>query len=685
MIEGGEAIFENTKTLREKAEELFLKKGTETDSQLSESEMKRLVFELEVHRIELELQNEELLREKEKTVIACRKYSDLFDFAPTGYFTLSKEGKIVELNIYGANLLRNDRLYLTKRQFSFFVSDETRSVYDVFLSKVFRSKTKETCEVTLLSNGDKPVYVHITGIVTENSDQCLLTVTDITDRKRAEDRLQQNNSRLEFALQAANMAWWEMDIPTGNITFDKKKVEMLGYLPEKFSHYKDFMDLVHPDDREKAMNSMRGHFAGVLDKYDVEYRILNKSGDYIYFNDIGAIVKRDLDGKPLKITGLVLNITQRKQSEEAQKESELRYRKLFKNSPSGIMVLDENGIILDANDVNTKTTLYPLSELIGSDVRIMLPPEKAYMVSENINRILTGEVIEEEVVNIRKDGTLGVFLLKEVAITLPDGRLGILSVSNDITARKQSDSEIKLKNEELHKLNIQKDKFFSIIAHDLRSPFQTLVGFSPMAEEKLLSLPLEKIQKIAVNMRRSANKLFNLVENLLEWSLMQQGVIKYEPRSFLLSVTIGEIISLVQDTANRKMIEICLDVPEDLVVIADAKMLESIIHNLVFNALKFTHRGGNIIVSAKSVSDKLVVISVSDTGIGMNMKIIDHLYQLDANISRRGTEGESGTGLGLIICRDFIERHGGKLWVESEEGRGSTFCFSLPLLNPQGF
>ena len=235
------------------------------------------------------------------------------------------------------------------------------------------------------------------------------------------------------------------------------------------------------------------------------------------------------------------------------------------------------------------------------------------------------------------------------------------------------------------KINAEKDKFFSIIAHDLRSPFQTLVGFSPMAEEKLLSLPLEKIQKIAVNMRRSANKLFNLVENLLEWSLMQQGVIKYEPRSFLLSVTIGEIISLVQDTANRKMIEICLDVPEDLVVIADAKMLESIIHNLVFNALKFTHRGGNIIVSAKSVSDKLVVISVSDTGIGMNMKIIDHLYQLDANISRRGTEGESGTGLGLIICRDFIERHGGKLWVESEEGRGSTFCFSLPLLNPQGF
>ena len=142
-------------------------------------------------------------------------------------------------------------------------------------------------------------------------------VQDITERKRAEEAIRENHLMLELAMSAAKMAWWEMDIPTGYISFEKRKAEMLGFLPEHFKHYKDFMALVHPEDSERAMNAMRGHLAGSLEKYEVEYRISTKSGEYKWFYDIGAITKKDVTGKPLRVAGLVINITERKHAEEA--------------------------------------------------------------------------------------------------------------------------------------------------------------------------------------------------------------------------------------------------------------------------------------------------------------------------------------------------------------------------------
>lgn len=141
-------------------------------------------------------------------------------------------------------------------------------------------------------------------------------ITDITERKLAEEKLKDKYSRLNLAMQSANMAWWEMDTSTGMVVFEKRKAEMLGYAPENFNHYKDFMALVHPDDSDKAMNAMRKHLDGTVEKYEVEYRILNNSGEYKWFYDTGGIVKKESEGKPLKVAGLVIDITERKRREE---------------------------------------------------------------------------------------------------------------------------------------------------------------------------------------------------------------------------------------------------------------------------------------------------------------------------------------------------------------------------------
>lgn len=182
------------------------------------------------------------------------------------------------------------------------------------------------------------------------NDLKLVYDNEIIRQDRKEDLLKHNNSRLETAIQAANMAWWEMDITTGNVTFEKKKAEMMGYLPQEFTHYQDFMKLVHPDDFEHTMNSMRAHLDGTADRYETEYRILTKSEGYKWFFDSGTIVKRDESGKPLYVTGLVVDINNRKQTADKLTASETRYRRLFESAKDGILILDaETGMIMDVN------------------------------------------------------------------------------------------------------------------------------------------------------------------------------------------------------------------------------------------------------------------------------------------------------------------------------------------------
>lgn len=243
---------------------------------------------------------------------------------------------------------------------------------------------------------------------------------------------------------------------------------------------------------------------------------------------------------------------------------------------------------------------------------------------------------------------------------------------------KRTEEEMKLKNEKLLKLNAEKDKIFSIIAHDLRSPFNSLLGLTQIMVEELPNLTKDEIRKIAVSMRNSATNLFHLLENLLYWARMQQGLIPSSPESVRLRPIVDEGIAIVLESAQNKGIEIAYDIPDDIEVFADNRMLQTVIRNLVSNAVKFTPKAGNVSLSAKATDDKSIEISIKDSGIGMSSAIIDKLFQLDIQINRKGTEGEPSTGLGLLLCKEFIEKLGGKIWVESEEGKGSVFYFTIP-------
>lgn len=321
----------------------------------------------------------------------------------------------------------------------------------------------------------------------------------------------------------------------------------------------------------------------------------------------------------------------------------------------------------------------PLDLLGKSDFDFFVNEVAQRQYDDEQEIIRTGLSINKEEFTVRNDNSVNWYQSTKMPLRNKEGSVvGTFGISRDITERKLAEEEIKHKNNELQFVNAEKDKLFSIIAHDLLSPFNIFLNYTRIMEDELTSMPQEQIIKFIHMMSVSATNLYRLLENLLEWSRMQRGLIIVKPSSLLLKPAVSASLELVTESANNKKIEVSMNIDEDLVVLTDEKMLDGILRNLCTNAVKFTPQGGRIEVSAKSLDDGFIEISVKDTGIGMPQYMIDSLFKMDANTSRKGTDGEPSTGLGLILCKEFVEKQGGRLWVESEEEKGSTFCFTVP-------
>jgi two-component system, sensor histidine kinase and response regulator len=231
----------------------------------------------------------------------------------------------------------------------------------------------------------------------------------------------------------------------------------------------------------------------------------------------------------------------------------------------------------------------------------------------------------------------------------------------------------------LEKLNAEKDKFFSIIAHDLRSPFAGCIGLTEILATSVENMSNEDIAEYAQTLNETASQINKLLENLLEWARMQMGLIGYNPENENFIEMIANTISLYEKAAKDKKIHFHQQLPENLKVYADTNMVNSIMRNLLSNAVKFTHPKGNIKIEAQATGNDMIEIQVSDSGIGIPKDLQSKLFRLDQKVSRPGTSGEESTGLGLLLCRDLVQKSGGTFSLESKEGQGSTFKFTLPL------
>ena len=230
----------------------------------------------------------------------------------------------------------------------------------------------------------------------------------------------------------------------------------------------------------------------------------------------------------------------------------------------------------------------------------------------------------------------------------------------------------------LQELIATKDKFSSIIAHDLINPFNSIIGFCDLMKEKIDENDLNCIEEYSSFIQKSSKQAMNLLLNLLEWSRIQTGSMVFTPKNIGFIELINEVLELMSYSAMQKSITITRDFSLESSIWADKAMLSTILRNLISNAIKFTNVGGSIIVSVKSRQDE-VLISIRDNGVGIKSSDCGKLFSIDESFSTVGTNNERGTGLGLILCKEFVSKHEGKIWVESEIGIGSTFFFTIPL------
>lgn len=237
---------------------------------------------------------------------------------------------------------------------------------------------------------------------------------------------------------------------------------------------------------------------------------------------------------------------------------------------------------------------------------------------------------------------------------------------------------IQTQNEQLQELNATKDKFFSIIAHDLKNPFYGILGMSELIVSSRQSNNCEETISMVKLIRDSSQNAFNLLENLLEWSKAQTGRIEFNPEFFKFENLLTEVIKLLENLSDQKNISISYQVADNLQVFADKNMINTVLRNLITNAIKFTEKNGKINVFAVQEIDE-IKISVSDTGVGISEINKDKLFKISEKITSLGTQNEKGTGLGLFLCKEFVVKHGGKIWVESELGKGSNFMFTIPV------
>ncbi|HPO62460.1 MAG TPA: tetratricopeptide repeat-containing sensor histidine kinase [Candidatus Kapabacteria bacterium] len=301
--------------------------------------------------------------------------------------------------------------------------------------------------------------------------------------------------------------------------------------------------------------------------------------------------------------------------------------------------------------------------------------EKSYEYQKKENEILSEKKASDE-----KYKTIIISIIIITIIIIAFSIILSIYYKQKVKAYKKSNelnSELQSKNKELEEVNFTKDKFFSIIAHDLKNPLGNFKAVtSLMAESYEAFSENEKIEYIKI-IKDSSQHLYSLLENLLEWSRSQRGLIKINKIDFNLNNSISQIFDLMRNNANAKKIKLENFVSDEFNIFADVNLFNTVIRNLVSNAIKFTKENGTISTNAFTEEEN-VIISVKDTGIGMEQAKLNKLFRIDVNISTSGTANEEGTGLGLILCKEFTEKQGGKIWVESEVGKGASFFISLP-------
>lgn len=366
-------------------------------------------------------------------------------------------------------------------------------------------------------------------------------------------------------------------------------------------------------------------------------------------------------------------IENKKLADEELKKSEMQFKSLFEIAPIMILGIDNNRKITLWNNECERVTGYSLTEIqsVDNPMKMMLKHEEEYqtLLSHMLNP--NGQFFEYTIIDKNKEERNQFW----AGFKSPSGL--IIGVGYDTTKLTKTLTELNITADKLQEANHTKDKFLSIIAHDLKNPFNAIVGFSDLLCSSYSDLDDDTKLDLIKDIQHSAKLNFNLLEKMLEWAMSQSDQIPFKPQNLDLQKIINDSSSFASYQASQKNIKITSNTGENILIFADENMLTSLLRNLISNAIKFTTEEGEVQIKTE-VLEKDIKISIKDNGVGMSQDNIEKLFRTDAKVQTTGTSDEKGTGLGLLICKEFVDKHEGKIWVESQIDEGCEFFITFP-------
>jgi len=488
---------------------------------------------------------------------------------------------------------------------------------------------------------------------------------DITEKKKVEEQFKLTEDRLQLALEGAEMGLWEWNNSKRKTFFNEGWAKKFGYQPgELEKRFEHWARLIHQDDISEVRNRLNNYINGKADSFEAEYRLRTNNGDYRWILDKGKAIERDESGKILKASGTYLDVNDKKNSELIIKRNERLFTQLFDSSPLGIVLLDDVHKIIQMNKGFERIFGYTRDEIVGNQLNNIIVPEELTMEAIDINKVSTsGHVGSLETHRKAKDGRLIPVIIYGVPVRLENKTIGIYGIYVDITERKKAEQELQIRNNEL-------DNFVYKVSHDLRAPLSSILGLVHLANHQQNEDDIRQYMNI---IESRVKQLDSFINDVLSHSKNLKLAFTY--KKIDLNSVINKCFEDLSYLPNAS------DVKKNVTIIgqefiSDPWRVNEIFRNLISNAIKYLNpnvRNPFVSVSIEITEEK-AIFTVSDNGIGIDESNVPNIFDM----FYRATERSEGSGIGLYIVKNAVEKLMGKIQVESALGKGTTFELQLP-------